>query len=139
MATINKDELQADIVHAGEYGSVSRATRAKAVTAALGDVVHLVRLPANTQLQDLTLFHGAAGVGATVKAGYLPANSDNGAGDDAYFIASADVAAAGRKRADTAKGPVTLPYAVDIVVTATAAFASEAELTVSVEYEWRGR
>lgn len=140
MASVNKEELQADIVHAGEFGSVARATRAKAVTLASGDVLHLVRLPAHTELQEATLFHGAAGTGAAVKVGYVPVNAENGAGDDAFFLASGtSVVAAGRKRADTAKKPVILPYAVDIVVTATAAFVSEAEIAVSVEYEWRGR
>lgn len=140
MATLNKDELQADVIHAGEYGSQARATRSYTGTLALNDVVHLIRVPAYTDLHDLDLFHGAAGGTAAVKVGYVPVDSANGAGDDAYFLASGtSVVAAGRKRADTAKKPVRLAYPVDIVVTATTAFASEAEITASLQYEWRGR
>lgn len=138
MATLNKDALQADVVHAGEYGNQGRATRSYTGALALGDVLHLIRIPANTDLHDLDLFHGAGGASAVVDVGYVPVDPANGAGDPDYFLAAADVAAAGRKRANTALKPVNLPYPVDIVITAGAAVASN-ELTASVQYEWRGR
>lgn len=138
MATLNKDTLQADVVHAGEYGNGARATRSYTGALASGDVLHLIRIPANTDLHDLDLWHGAGGASAVVDVGYVPVDSANGAGDPDYFLDGADVAAAGRKRANTALKPVRLSYPVDIVVTAGAAVASN-EITVSVQYEWRGR
>ncbi|MDF0750284.1 hypothetical protein NLU14_08580 [Marinobacter sp. 71-i] len=138
MADLNKEVLQADVVHAGEYGNQARATRSYTGALASGDVLHLIRLPADTELHDLDLFHGVGGAAAVVDVGYVPVNSDNGAGDPDYFLAAADIAAAGRKRANTALKPVRLPYAVDIVITAGAAVASN-EITASVQYEWRGR
>lgn len=138
MADLNKEVLQADVVHAGEYGNAARATRSYTGALAVSDVLHLIRLPANTELHDLDLFHGAGGAGAVVDVGYVPVDPANGAGDPDYFLDGADVAAAGRKRAATALKPVRLPYAVDVVITAGAAVASN-EITASVQYEWRGR
>lgn len=139
MATVNKENLHLDVVHAGEYGSVSSVVKTVNANLASGDVLHIARIPAHTQLQDLQLFNGAAGGSSAVKVGYVPVNSDNGAGDDAYFIASTSTVSAARKRADTVKAPVTLPYPVDIVITATAAFSSAADLTIHALYEWRGK
>lgn len=139
MAVINKEQLHADLVHAGEYGSVSSLVKKYNANLAAGDVLHIARIPAHTQLQDLQLFNGAAGGSSAVKVGYVPVDSANGAGDDAFFIASTSTVSAARKRADTVKAPVTLPYEVDIVITATAAFSAAVDLTVHALYEWRGK
>lgn len=139
MATKNKEQLRQDIVHAGEYGNVSQATRSYTDTLANGDVVHMVRIPAHTEVFDLTLFNEAAGGTAAAKVGYKPVDSANGAGDDDYFIASADLATAGRHRADTVNPPIMFDYEVDLIVTATAAFSSSAKLTLHTQYEWRGK
>lgn len=140
MPILNKENLHVDVIHAGEYGNAAKLIRKQAAqNLALNDVLHIARIPAHTDLIDLTLFHGAAGGTSTVKVGYVPVDAANGAGDDAFFIASTSTVAAGRKRADTVKGPIKLAYAVDIVITATVAFAAAADLTVVLDYEWRGK
>lgn len=139
MATLNKERLFNDVIHAGEYGNQGSLVRTvEAQTLANGDILHVARIPAYTDLHDLTLFNDAAGGTAAVKVGYVPVDAANGAGDDDFFITSANVAAAARTRADGVLPPVKLDYEVDIIITATAAFSQAADLTVLLNYEWRG-
>lgn len=139
MATLNKETLYNEVIHAGEYGNGSKLLKTVSnVQPANTDVVHVARIPAYTNLLDLQLFNGAGGGSAAAKVGYLPVDDANGSGDDEFFIASADCAAAGRHRADSVKAPINLPYEVDIVVTANAAFASAVDLTIVLDYEWLG-
>lgn len=139
MATLNKEKLFNDVIHAGEYGNQGCLVRTvKDQTLASGDILHVARIPAYTDLHDLTLFNGAAGGSAAVKVGYVPVDDANGSGDDDFFITSASVVSAARTRANSVLPPVKLDYDVDIVITATAAFSSAADLTIQLNYEWRG-
>lgn len=140
MTDLNKENLYLDVVHAGEYGNGASLVRTvEDADMDSGDILYMARLPAYTELQDLQLFNGAAGGSAAVKVGYIPVDSANGAGDDDFFIASVSVVSAARTRANTVTPPVLVPYDCYIVVTATASFSSAADITIQLDYEWRGK
>lgn len=142
MADFDKDRLQADIIHASEFGNASvavgAATAARILNPANTDRVYLKRMPAGTRLIDAYLIHGAGGGSAAVNMGYVPVDPANGAGDPDYFLAAASVVSAGKTRASAPNAPIVIPYEFYIVVDATTVFANAIALTAAINYEWVG-
>lgn len=111
-------------LHMAAYGNAWTEDYAFTGAPAAADKVYLGIIPAGTRVQALTLQHPAAGVSAQAKLGFEPAEGDDPAADDGYWLpAATDVADAGVKASTAA--PITFNKPVKLVLTAAgAAFTS---------------
>lgn len=130
MANLDALDLNTRPMQAGPYGNavIHEGTATTIAGTANGDIARIVRIPAGTRIQEVTLqndqvdSNGAPTI--TAKVGFTPVNATDGpAANDAYWFASA---VALRTKAATlyAAQPITFAFDVYIIVTITAAIAT---------------
>lgn len=151
MATLNGPGVnpasaqQRDTVHAHVYGNVAYKSRkitlpASGAGSAVADLINFFVLPLGAKIIDFFESHnGANGAATTANFGLAAITGGPTTFVDAdYFLAAADLNAAGRNRwGNTAVYSVTLdgPYVVQAVLAAAAVtVAMDVEVTVLYEF-----
>lgn len=145
MATFNVPGVDKNKVMAHTYGN--RATAYAKLTlpigAAAADTCDFIRLPKNVRILDFLEMHdGANSAATTANFGLKGVTGQSVVLDDAdYFLAAADLNAAGRNRwGNTAVYPVVLDgeYYVRAVLAGVTTATAAMDIVVIVDYEFIG-
>lgn len=136
MANVKSAIIDQQLVQGGPYGITSSTVfppaGQQAVTASIGDVIYLGRIPAGNDVNGLTILNEAV-ASLTGKVGYAPVKSSDGPSmvDDYWFTAGTDFSAATRKRSDAF--PIRFEYDVYIIMTIAGAGISNKKVLAIAE------
>lgn len=144
MATQKATDINNRITMAdGAYGNVVVHYGKVALTSpATSDVLRLVRIPAGTRVDELTIVNDdveSSSTAMTVRIGYTPCNSDDGpAADEDYFFPTGSTTLQAASRTSSSAKPIVFEYDVfidAIVEVIPGAFISGSEVHCIVRGE----
>ena len=145
MATLSVSGVDKTPMMAHVYGnkSVKRASYTIAIGAAVADVINFIRIPANVEILDLYETHDGANTAATTANFGLAAVTGGPTTyvDADYFLAAADLNAAGRNRwGNTAVYPIITDgeYYLQAVLAAAATTGAVMRVDVVLDYQFIG-
>lgn len=145
MATLNAANVDKDPNMAHVYGNLAYkyVEYTLLIGAAIADLVNFIRLPANVRIVDFYETHDGANTAATTANFGLAAVAGGPTTyvDNDYFLAAADLNAAGRNRwGNTAVYPIVTDgeYYVQAVLAGANVAGANMKVGVYVAYEFRG-